>query len=68
MTNERAILRLEMLYENCEKEMCEGACIYCLDAIKKATEALQQVPKREKWIAIDDAHSQCMECGAIWRK
>ena len=50
MTNERAILRLEMLYENCQEEMCEGACVYCLDAIKKATEALEREPKRGKWI------------------
>lgn len=26
----------------------------------------KQEPKRGKWIAIDDTHSQCMECGAIF--
>ena len=48
MTNDRVILRLEMLYENCEAEMCEGACICCLDAIKKATEVLEKEQERRK--------------------
>lgn len=66
MTNERAILRLEMLYENCEEEMCEGACIYCLDAIKKATESLEREPKRGKWIDIEgQLGMQCSECGKM---
>ena len=48
MTNDRVILRLEMLYENCAEEMCEGACVYCLDAIKKATKVLEQEQKRRE--------------------
>lgn len=70
MTNERAILRLEMLYENCQEEMCEGACVYCLDAIKKATESLQREPKRGKWIDVSGRGSwsvknACNQCGEI---
>lgn len=36
------------------------------EALKMAIKALEQKPKRGKWIAIDDTHSQCMECGAIF--
>lgn len=51
-----------------DKSHCGDFCFdfSAIQALNLAIKALEQKPKRGKWIAIDDTHSQCMECGAIF--
>lgn len=71
MTREQAIIRLNRISNSlsryCDVNDCVcGNCAKCYDALNIAIEALEKEQERGKWIAIDDTHSQCTECGAIF--
>lgn len=68
MTRERAVELLKGFQLCCDFDDCTNAwdCEECDDALNMAIEALEHEPKCGKWVAIDDTHSQCTECGAIF--
>lgn len=67
MTREQAIIRLRRistsLNKYCDVNDCiRGDCAKCYDALDMAEKALQQEPKRGKWIDKGDFYV-CSECG-----
>ncbi len=62
MTRTEAIKMLNRLLLYCD-ECPHGDCEKCVEAINMAEDALEQEPKRGKWIEIDE-YSECSCCGA----
>lgn len=77
MTREEAIIRLNRISNSlsryCDVNDCiRGNCAKCYEALDMAIEALEQVPKRGKWLPIIEGNEfgepyqsgiYCSECG-----
>jgi len=68
MTGARAIELLKGIQFCCDFDDCTNAwdCDECVDAFNMAIEALEQEPKRGKWIATEYDTIKCGECGIVY--
>lgn len=66
MTRQEAIARLKKMFVNCDTNRCSHVCKYCDEALNMAIKALEQEPKRGKWLNYlkEGLKWKCSECGS----